>query len=128
MNNQDAISRLAMARMVKDSAELEVQLDNDARLHPVVTMLAMARDQACSAVHQLIFADPAATELVRSLQNEIRRYDDLVQFCKQIFVAGKEADRKLSADERDELADIILSPDVADEIRALGGIAQEFDA
>lgn len=128
--NQDAIERLALDRMVRQSAELEVQLDLSAKTQPVIAMLALARRHAAAAMFQLVMVDPSQAEAVRSLQNEVRRYDDLVEFVKHVITAGKEADNKLSNDEKAEFASIFASPETRAEIDALGlgDHNQGFDA
>src|SRR6476620_5381105 len=102
---QTAAERLADQRAIGLSAELEVQLDRRAGTRPVVVMLAKARALAFIAMNTLVYADPADVEKVRGLQNEIRRYDDLVAWCQEIFVEGLEADAHISEQERQEFAD-----------------------
>lgn len=118
--NADAIERLALNRAVALSAELEVQLDKNARLQPMAAILALAREQAALAMRGLVFEDPTNIEKVRAFQHEVRRYDDLVEWTHKLIVDGKEADRRLDQMERDELDDIFNNPEVADERRALG--------
>jgi hypothetical protein len=124
--NRDAIERLALNRAVEISAELEVQLDKNAKLQPMVVILAIAREQAAIAMRGLVMVDPNDTKQVREFQNEVRRYDDLVDWTQKLIVAGKEADRRLDQMERDELDDIFNNPEVADERRAIGETAQDI--
>lgn len=124
--NTDAIERLALNRAVTLSAELEVQLDKNARLQPMIAILALAREQAALAMKGLIFVDPSDATQVRGFQHEVRRYDDLVAWVHQLIVEGKEADRRLDQIERDEFDDILNSPEVADERRALGDTIQDI--
>lgn len=124
--NADAIERLALNRAVAFSAELEVQLDKNARLQPMAAILALAREQAALAMRGLVFEDPTNIEKVRAFQNEVRRYDDLVAWTHKLIVDGKEADRRLDQMERDELDDIFNNPEVADERRAIGETAQDI--
>ena len=123
--NRDAIERLALNRAVLLSAELEVQLDKNAKLQPMIAILAMAREQAALALKGLLYEDPTHTDKIREFQFEVRRYDDLVSWTHALIVAGKEADRRLDQMERDEFDEILNSPEVADERRALGGTIQD---
>lgn len=123
-----AAERLAEQRAIALSAELEVQLDRQAGTRPVIAMLAKARNLAFVAMNTLIYTDPADVEKVRGLQHEVRRYDDLVAWCHEIFVEGLEADVRLTEEERREFSDIIMTPEIAAEAAAIGVNKQGFDA
>jgi hypothetical protein len=120
--------RLADQRAIALSADLEIQLDRKAGLAPMVAILKKARDQAALAMNSLVYADPTDVVLIRGYQNEVRRYDDLVAWCQEIVVEGIEADRRIEESDRIEFSNLLLSPDVAAEARALGVHEQGFDA
>jgi len=115
---------MAMQRLVEASASLEVQFDKDAQRRPVLFLLKKAREAAVAAMEGLIFIDPTKADDVRQLQHEIRRYDDLVAWCSQIIVEGKEADQRLSEMEREEFARAVLDPANEDDVNAAGGIQE----
>lgn len=117
-----------MARAIKLSMELEVQLDRNATTQPMIAILAMARTKATTAVHELIRTDPNNSDVIRALQNEILRYDDLVEFTKDALAAGIEAHNKLSDEDKAEFAEIFMNPEARAEIEALGGNPEEHDA
>lgn len=123
-----AAERLADQRAIALSADLEIQLDRKAGLRPMVAILMKARDQAALAMNSLVYADPANVDLIRGYQNEIRRYDDLVAWCQEIFNEGIEADRHLEEADRIELSNLILSPEVAAEAATLGVHNRDYDA
>ena len=123
--NRDAIERLALNRAVLISAELEVQLDQNAKMRPMIAVLDLAREQAVLAMRGLVFEEPTNIEKMRSLQFEVRRYDDLVAWLQKLIVDGKEADRRIDELDRIEFDEILNSPEVADERRALGDTIQE---
>lgn len=120
--------RLADQRAIALSADLEIQLDQNAGLRPMVAILKKAREQAALAMNSLLYADPEAADLIRGLQHEVRRYDDLVAWCQEIVTEGIEADGRLEESERIELSNLILSPEVAAERRALGVHPRDYDA
>ena len=124
--NRDAIERLALNRAVQISAELEVQLDQNAKMRPMIAVLDLAREQAVLAMRGLVFEEPTNIEKVRSLQFEVRRYDDLVAWLQKLIVDGKEADRRIDELDRIEFDEILNSPEVADERRALGDTIQDI--
>lgn len=112
---------MALQRMVEASAALEIQFDKDAGRRPVLFLLKKAREAAVAAYDVLIYhADPMDTAVVRQLQNEIRRYDDLVAWCREIINEGKEADQRLKEIEREEFASLVLDQDAEDD-RDAGG-------
>jgi hypothetical protein len=61
---------------------------------------------------------------VRQLQHEIRRYDDLVTWCREIILDGKEMDDHLAEIDRQEFASTVLDPENADDVRAAGGTTE----
>lgn len=100
---------MALQKMVEASASLEVQFDKDASKRPILFLLKKARESAALAMDALIYdCKPESTEEVRQLQHEIRRYDDLVAWCRQIIIDGKDADYKVSEIEREEFEDAVL--------------------
>lgn len=112
---------VALQRMVESSAALEIQFDKDAGRRPVLFLLKKAREAAVNAYDVLIYhADPMDVAVVRQLQNEIRRYDDLVAWCREIIIDGKEADQRLTEIEREEFASLVLDRG-ADDDREAGG-------
>lgn len=106
------------------SAALEVQFDKDASRRPVLLLLKKAREAAVEAFDALVFCDHADAATVRQLQSEIRRYGELVAWCREIIIEGKEADQRLEEIERQELASAVLDLDNADDVQAAGGITE----
>lgn len=114
-----------MQRMVESSASLEHQFDKDAYRRPVLLLLSKAREQALKAYDALVYsADPMDGPTIRQLQHEIRRYDDLVAWCREIIAEGKHADQILQDRERMELARVVLDSENANELQA-AGLTQE---
>lgn len=74
----------------------------------------------------LVFEDPTHADKIREFQNEVRRYDDLVVWLHKLIVDGKEADRRIDELDRQEFDDLLNSPEVADERRALGETVQDI--
>jgi hypothetical protein len=123
-----AAERLADQRAIELSADLQIQLDRKAGLRPMVAVLKKARDQAAIAMNSLVYADPADVALIRGYQNEVRRYDDLVAWCQEVVSEGIEADRRIEESDRIEFSELLLSPEVAEEARALGVHNRDYDA
>lgn len=116
---------MALQRMMEASASLEHQFEKDAYRRPVLFLLKKAREAAAIAYDALVYsADPKDEATVRQLQHEIRRYDDLVAWCREIIAEGKEAERVLSENDRMEFARAVLDPENADVMDA-GGIQED---
>lgn len=79
---------------VQASAALEVTLDHP-DLTPLQAVLAKARTEAATAMRSLVSIDPAATREILRLQNEVRRYECLVGWLRDIMTDGKEAAEQL---------------------------------
>lgn len=120
--------RLADMRAIERSADLQIQLDRQAGLAPMISVLKKARDQAALAMNSLVYAEASDEKLIRGYQNEVRRYDDLVAWCQEIVREGIEAGQRLDETDRIEFSDLLLSPDVAAEAAALGVNRQGYDA
>lgn len=123
-----AAERLADQRAIALSADIQIQLDRNAGLRPMVAILAKAREQAALAMNSLVYADASNPESIRGYQNEVRRYDDLVAWCQEIFNEGIEADRRIDEADRIEFSNLILSPEVAAEAATLGVHTRDYDA
>jgi len=115
-----------MQRLMEASASLEHQFDRDAYRRPVLFLLKKAREQAVEAFDALVYkVDPADGAMVRQLQHEIRRYDDLVDWCREIISEGKEAERFLKEADIAEFARAVVDPDNADDVNAAGGTQED---
>lgn len=115
-----AIEKLADERLIALSAEIEVQLDKNAKMRPIIWLLAEARKRASAAMTSLVLTDASKVEDVRAFQNEVRLYDDLVTSCRALIERGREADKRIDEQDRSALADIILQPEDRDVARLLG--------
>lgn len=107
--SDDPIFRLALQRAVQDSADVEAQLSIVSGCRPVVAILLKARAEAAEAGVALSTADAEDPKLIRTLQNLIIRFDDLVRWLREIVQSGFDADQEISSDDREELTNL-LSP------------------
>lgn len=124
----EAAERIALNRLVEASASLEAQLESGGvHYAPIAIILAKAREDAAIATRGLVFIDPTKSDEIREFQNEIRRYDDLVDFITAIIVEGKEADRRLSELDREEFNQIVSNPELQAERDQLRGERTQED-
>jgi hypothetical protein len=101
----DPIRMVAMQRLIRVSASIEVQLTDKAS--PLVVVLQMAREEAAAAVEELVKCDSFDPDKIRNLQNKIVRFDDLVGWLKDIVKKGFEYDGEISREDHEEFADMI---------------------
>jgi hypothetical protein len=101
----DPVEALAMQRVVRASAEIEVALLE--KNNPIVHVLSKAKKAAVAAIVQLVDVDPSNVENVRKLQNEVHRFDDLIVWLQDIVREGFENNRRLASGDRDEFADML---------------------
>lgn len=125
--NGEAAERLALERLVTVSASLEAQLERSPVLQPIAAILSIARENAAIATSGLVFQDPKDIDKVREFQFEIRRYDDLVDFIRTILVNGREADRRLSEQDRAEFDRLAFDPEIQAERDQLRGERAQED-
>lgn len=105
----DPVSRLALSRVALISADIEEQLTARAEhgMRPLIAVLAKARAEAADALAALVDVDAENAPEVRRLQNEVRRFADLVRWLKEIVAAGLDDRFEVEDAERDELERLI---------------------
>ena len=108
----DPIGILALARAQFISEDVEEQLTARARegFRPLAAILHKAKLQASEAIARLVDVGPREPERIMELQNEVRRFADLVRFTREILSEGKEHQVAVDDAERDALEQLIFSP------------------
>lgn len=128
MPSTDPAVRLADLAIIKASADLEVQLSTRQGGAPVIQILRIFRDRAAESLAALAFVDPEDAKAIRVLQNEVKRYDEIVGAMREIIIRGKQIDYEMTEEERDEMLDILLSqPDGERRAAELGLISPMED-
>jgi hypothetical protein len=100
---------MAVARM-GIATELEF-IKQATKAGPLFQVMMAARRDAITALGQLPHIDPAKTEDLRKLQNEVQRFADLVAYVKRILEGSDEAIKLLRSEEAEELRDLVLNDD-----------------
>jgi hypothetical protein len=116
---KDPITGLADARLLDLAADLQVQLEKGTGTRPVLWLLSMQREKATDAIRKLIEIDASETDAIRSLQNEVRLFGDLIESCRSLMERGKTADRKIRESDREALSELVEGLD-DDERRFIG--------
>lgn len=123
---QDPIVRLARLRIIKLSVDLDRQLANRRDCAPVLEILRRLQDRAADSLAALAICDTEDPKAIRLLQNEVKRYDEWVAWLRQIMSEGVDYDKEISAEERDEMIDMLTqTPEGAREAMELGLIDLE---
>ena len=135
MPMSDPLGLLALARAQILSEDVEEQLTARARdgYRPLVAILVKARRAAAEAIAALATADPEKPDDIRRLQNEVRRFEDMVRFTQELLAEGREERLEIADADRAELEELIFSP-AADataervaEMRRLGLMSSDDD-
>lgn len=106
----DPINRLAKHRIIKASADLEVQLAYKGGSAPALIILRELRDRAAESLEALVlvnFCDPKQIPAAITLQNEIKRYDEWVAWMSGLISDGTAFDKEISEEDRAEFLDIL---------------------
>lgn len=111
--DQSALYKLALRRDVELSAKVEVELTSRLRSEPLLVVLNAAKESAAEALAALVHVDPANQEDVRRLQNEVRRFDDLVKWLHELLIAGPEAERQLNDLQMQEARGLVIDEKTA---------------
>lgn len=127
--SEDPILRLAKLRIIKASADIEVQFQVKMADRPSIEILRRLRDEAAVSLAALPFLnldDPNDLIKAKVLQNEVKRYDEWLGWMRAIISEGIEHDKQFSDEERDELLDLLIKTDAGErEAIALGLITPD---
>lgn len=107
----DPILRLAQLRIIKASADLEVQFSVKTADRPSIEILRRFRERAADSLAKLPFLnldDPSDLIKAKVMQNEVKRYDEFFADMSAIIKEGIEYDKQLSDEDRDELLDLLV--------------------
>lgn len=116
----DPILRLAMLRVVKLSADLEVLLATKKGGGIVIEILSRLKRRAAESMVAMATCQLTVEQLVTH-QNEIKRYDEFFGAIRDIVVEGKQYDQQLSEADREETLELLAqSPEGLDQAIALG--------
>jgi hypothetical protein len=74
---------------------------------PLQFLLKRAKADSIEALITLIDVDPNDAKTVMALQNEARRFRDLIGYLQQIIAKGDEAYHALTSEERDDFLSLV---------------------
>lgn len=129
MPGGDQINRLAKMRIITASRELDAQLSKKRGCSPVLEILRRLRSRAAESLEALAFINAYDSEKIKLLQNEVKRYDEWVEWLRDIVSEGLEYDQQITDSEREELLDVLVqSPEGQQEAIELGLIDLNRDS
>lgn len=106
----DPHERAALQRAFQTSVDLEVLLTGEGG--SVLTyILQRARLEAEDAMQRLVIVSADDHAAVRTLQNEVLRHRQLVDWLKDAVAAGKEAEQVLSDLDRADIEEVVAAGD-----------------
>ena len=110
---RDPVASLALERAALLSADIEEQLTARAQdgMRPLIVVLAKARREAAQSIAALVDTPPSDAAAIARLQNEVRRFADLVRFLREIVMDGLDERYEVADAERDELERLVAPPD-----------------
>jgi hypothetical protein len=125
---RDPISSLALERAALISADIEEQLTarKEHGMRPLIAVLAKARREAADAIAALVDTAPSDAAAIARLQNEVKRFADLVRWLREIVNEGIDQRYEVADSERDELERLVAPVDeearahALDEMERLG--------
>ena len=113
----DPVLKLAEARYIGLAAELERQLVDKEGTGPILEFVRVIKARGAESLAALAFKSAHDTNAIVTLQNEVKRYDELIGVLQDICKAGQSATEKLDDEAREELLDLLA--DGADEQAAI---------
>jgi len=116
-------------RIITASRELDAQLSKKRGCSPVLEILRRLRSRAAESLEALAFINAYDSEKIKLLQNEVKRYDEWVEWLRDIVSEGLEYDQQITDSEREELLDVLVqSPEGQQEAIELGLIDLNRDS
>jgi hypothetical protein len=112
----EPIYKIALQRDLTLSAHAEVELTSKIKSEPLLVVISAAKEQAAAALVGLVSVDPEDHAEIRRLQNEVRRFDDLVKWLRELLIAGPEAERLLSEMQMQEARGLIIDDETAEQL------------
>jgi hypothetical protein len=103
------IEHIANSHLILAYTDLQVQLERGTGTRPVLWLLAEARKKAANAIALLVKVDCNDAEAIRTLQNEVVMFDDLVEACRKMLNRGHEADREIDESDREAIAEFLTT-------------------
>jgi hypothetical protein len=110
MSSADPTVLLARQRIIKASADLEVELSERSGGGPTIEILRRLREAAAESLAALVYLDvhdPKDRIKITTMQNEVKRYDEWVAWLRAIIAEGVAYDREMRDAERDEMLDLL---------------------
>ena len=110
---RDPVASLALERAALLSADIEEQLTARSQdgMRPLIAVLAKARREAAFAIAALVDTPASDAAAIARLQNEVKRFADLVRFLREIVMDGLDERYEVADAERDELERLVAPPD-----------------
>jgi len=97
--------------------ELSLQIEKDFRSvpkGPTAMILHKAQEGAVLALAKLVVVDPYDPTAIIPLQNEVRRFKDMVEFVTEAVQDGKESSKQISDEDADDLAQTVGLTEIVD--------------
>jgi hypothetical protein len=121
MARPEHVIRLAQLKLIRDSAILEVELQNHGPSY-FYTIYKRFRDAAAESIAAIAFVEPTDAKAVQALQLDIKVYDRFVEEVSAFITQGRNLDQETSDAERQEVLDLLLAqgPEGEDQAIDLG--------
>ena len=106
MARPEHVVRLAKFKLIRDSAELEAEIQSKAPgwFWEIYNRL---KDNAAEALTAMMVIDADKPEAIRELQMEIKLFDRFIEHTRSFISEGKTADQETDEAERDEVLDLL---------------------
>lgn len=104
----DPLVVMARHRTVAAYLEIARQLSDKAGNSGILLILDTFRDRAADSLVALAIVDPNDAEAIRTLQNEVKKYDEVFKEVETIIAKGRSDDAEIRHTERDEMIDVLM--------------------
>ena len=104
---KDPTEESALKHAVSLSADIELQLRDVQGSPPLLALLNRANRASAAAIVRLADVNPEDPAAIRSLQNDIRAFDLIVAWLREIVRDGFEAGDFLDMQRREDMADVV---------------------
>ena len=107
----EASQKAALQAVARLSLEAELELFHSSKTKgsPLMVVILCAKKDAAKALEKMVKVDPADTESVRKLQNEVQMYLNLVEYTQKLLDSGDEAMNEMEPDEIEEMRAMLIN-------------------
>lgn len=108
--NAEQIFLAGLHKAFETSVQIEAELTG-AKSEPLLLVVHKAKEDAVDALAELATVDAEDAASIRALQNRVQRFGKMLEWLRDAYRAGVEAEQALNDRQAQEVQEMVLSPE-----------------